>query len=216
MVNVENTRLFPDHLLQGSEQERVQYFEHKLIAHDRLSQAHEELSTAIYQPAGSPIIVVTGPTGVGKTTLLQRMIKDVQQFPPAPTREGTIVIAGVEAPALDSVGFDWRDFFFRALQVLDEPLVDRKTVGYQVRTGSADTAKGLASRGKYSRADLRHVFEAALAQRGRRYSGSMKHSICQRSPGADASLIRWTRSSRWQASRRRDLSCWEPMMFSTC
>ena len=64
---------FPRALLEQPISARLRYFETKVVAHEQLKQVHADLLHAIRHPAGASLIFVFGPTGVGKTTLRQRI-----------------------------------------------------------------------------------------------------------------------------------------------
>src|SRR6266478_10195950 len=64
---------FPRDLLTQPIASRLRYFETKVVAHQRLKEVHATLLHAIRHPAGASLILVCGPTGVGKTTLRQRI-----------------------------------------------------------------------------------------------------------------------------------------------
>src|SRR5436309_3504358 len=66
---------FPRELLLQPVEARCTYFENKVIAHPLLKTAYERLLSTIHQPAGESIIWVYGPTGVGKTTLIKRIVR---------------------------------------------------------------------------------------------------------------------------------------------
>ncbi len=66
---------FPHDLLEQPVEVRRRYFETKVVAHQRLKEVYEALLHAIRYPAGTSLILIVGPTGVGKTTLLQRIVK---------------------------------------------------------------------------------------------------------------------------------------------
>lgn len=61
---------FPEDFLSQSVNQRITYFQNKTVHHPKLLQAYERLETCLIQPAGVAIILLLGPTGVGKTTLL--------------------------------------------------------------------------------------------------------------------------------------------------
>src|SRR5437660_250943 len=117
------TRGFPSALLSQPIATRRHYFETKVVAHQRLKEVYEALLHAIRYRAGTSLIFVTGPTGVGKTTLLQRLVnqflEDAAQDPS--TTLGQIPVVAMEAPSPDSGHFSWKDYFTRALLALDEP-----------------------------------------------------------------------------------------------
>src|SRR5260370_39330486 len=66
---------FPRELLEQSKEERLAYFKAYTVAHPHLSQADDAVWNAIREPARKLVIFVFGPTGVGKTTLLEHIEK---------------------------------------------------------------------------------------------------------------------------------------------
>src|SRR5260370_27918340 len=67
----------PRELLAQPTDARLAYFTSKVVAHPRLTAVHRAVRDALSQPAGASLILVYGPTGVGKTTLRMRL---EQQF----------------------------------------------------------------------------------------------------------------------------------------
>ena len=124
---------FPRTLLEQPIAARLRYFETKVVAHEQLKQVHADLLHAIRHPAGASLIFVFGPTGVGKTTLRQRierqLIEDALADPA--TTPGHIPVVGMEAASPDS-GISGRTTHARRLMALDEPLLSDK-IGYEVR-----------------------------------------------------------------------------------
>ena len=59
----------PRELLSQPPEARLAYFAAKVVAHPRLAEAHRAVRDALRQPTGASMILVYGPTGVGKTTL---------------------------------------------------------------------------------------------------------------------------------------------------
>src|SRR5207244_7664084 len=119
---------FPRELLQAATSERLGYFRAYTIAHPRLKAVSDALWRAIQEPAGRALILVIGPTGVGKTTLRLRIEQELRQrFLAAGEPEpGRIPVVGFEAAAPDSGNFNWKDYYRRALGALEEPLIDYK------------------------------------------------------------------------------------------
>src|SRR5437870_5260933 len=74
---------FPRALLQAAQSERLGYFRAYTIAHPRLKAVSDALWRAIQEPAGRALILVIGPTGVGKTTLRLRMEQALRHRRPA-------------------------------------------------------------------------------------------------------------------------------------
>lgn len=108
--------------------DRLAYFDAVRMRHPRVSQALADLKFMAQPGAGSDITLLVGPTGVGKSTVVQamrdqvlvenrdRMLEDMALIP--------IIVA--EAPASGERGFSWRIFYQRVGEELQEPLMSRK------------------------------------------------------------------------------------------
>ena len=64
---------FPRELLTRPWNARLQYFKGYTVAHPRLVAARDSLLAAIHEMAPNSLILVLGPTGVGKTTLRMKI-----------------------------------------------------------------------------------------------------------------------------------------------
>lgn len=119
---------FPKHLLEQSIEERVRYFKNFTVNHPKFKKAFDELLDLTYSPDSSSIILVYGPTGVGKSTLFQKVYERLfrDAMPSLKSDPGKIPVVGMEAIAPDNSNFDWKDFYIRALEAIDEPLIDFK------------------------------------------------------------------------------------------
>lgn len=119
---------FPRNLLDAPVRERVEYFKGFLTSHPVINAVYEELKQVIYQPGGPSLIFLLGPTGVGKTTLLNylvsKVLEEAQERMEAD--KGYIPIAGISAVSPEFSQFDWQDFYIRSLRALREPLIDKK------------------------------------------------------------------------------------------
>ena len=60
---------FPRDLLSRARTERLAYFQAYTVAHPQLVEAKQRLLNAIQEPVRNSLVMVLGPTGVGKTTL---------------------------------------------------------------------------------------------------------------------------------------------------
>lgn len=122
---------FSKELLEKSPAERIGYFAAHRIAHTKLMKAYNALLEAVEDAKDGSIITILGPTGVGKTTLLERLRqKAVNEFYGAsieqnPEAGGCIPIVMVEAASADK-GFDWKDYYRRLLAELYDPIPARK------------------------------------------------------------------------------------------
>jgi hypothetical protein len=138
----------------------------KLIAHPVLLQVEKQLTAAIEEPAGGNIVAVFGPSGVGKTVLMNAMIRRLlaRETEAMERNPGYTPIAWMEAAAPTSGNFNWRDNFVRCLEALGEPLIDRKRIyGPATLPGSAPVPL------RHSAArvdDLQHAVEVSIRNRG--------------------------------------------------
>src|SRR5574337_983899 len=89
---------FPPALLTEPPAVRLDYFKAKRIAHPRLLEADRSLIQTLYEPAGASVIIVAGPTGVGKTTLRLRAQQHLlnKALPQLEIDRGRIPVVGME------------------------------------------------------------------------------------------------------------------------
>lgn len=118
---------FPISLLAENQAERVAYFRKYVIAHPRLKQVDTALWNAIREPAGTAMIFVCGPTGVGKTTMRRHLEARLRDEFHSGRAEGRLAIAGVDAVAPDDGKFAWGDFYRRTLKILEQPFLPEHT-----------------------------------------------------------------------------------------
>jgi energy-coupling factor transporter ATP-binding protein EcfA2 len=107
---------------------RLAGFQAFTVAHPRLVAAKDELITAIRESEPNSIVMVSGATGVGKTTLRMKaqqvLIEELRLE--LEVNRSRIPVASVEAIAPDVGSFCWRSHFKRLLQEMNDPLVDRR------------------------------------------------------------------------------------------
>jgi energy-coupling factor transporter ATP-binding protein EcfA2 len=157
--------MFPPELLKSTPREQLAYFKGVSVTHPLLEQARRSLLDAINEPADASLIVLYGPTGVGKTTLLQhvlsRLIADAADE--MEQDKSYIPVASVEAVAPSSGIFSWRDHYMRSLEALNEPMVNRKLAlgpGLPQRDPAAHH-----NRKNATELDLRYALEKCLRYR---------------------------------------------------
>lgn len=113
---------FPKELLLEPSIKRYKYFEKYVVAHPKLIQKKEELLSSLNHSSGDRIILLVGPSGVGKSTLKENLKKQYIKN----TKRGIIPVVDVEAIPPDQGQFNWKDYYRRSLEKLNEPLIDHK------------------------------------------------------------------------------------------
>jgi len=157
---------FSQELLTASSTEKLAYFTNCTVVHRRLKQAYDEFLDAVNNPGGASLILLFGPTGVGKTTLLHQVVRVLFEQNQASMLldSAHIPVATVEARSPDLGCFDWKDYYKSVLIALSEPFAD-----YKVRTGSSrvygNGIKQVTVKLKPTLADLRADVEHIIKQR---------------------------------------------------
>lgn len=157
---------FPLDLLVQPASHRLAYFRSYTVAHPVLQAVDSAVKRALREPAGGSLVLVVGPTGVGKTTLRRRIEQQLRNTFVSAAKEDPerIPVVGVEAAAPDSGNFNWKDYYRRALWALEEPLTDYKS-DYSAASASApQTGRSAVVRRGDSNA-LRYALEQALRHR---------------------------------------------------
>lgn len=119
----------------------------------------------------SRVVIVTGPSGVGKSTLGESLHKQaLKTAEPAMKADPSIVPSVlVRAVAPHGRAFNWKDFFIRALLQLKEPLVERKAwIPEQLTLLGSDQPMKIGGDHLYPEL-LRRTMENALKYRHTRY-----------------------------------------------
>lgn len=103
--------------------ERVKWFSHRIVRHPRIDQVAREVCFWINTPSGNDILLVIGPTGVGKTTQQKQLENTLHGVHAEQIKRDAsfIPFLRVEAPAPESSSFSWKDFYIRILTKLEEP-----------------------------------------------------------------------------------------------
>jgi len=116
------------------------------VAHPLLRAADEELRRFIAEPAGAALALVYGPTGVGKTTLVTRVQRVINEsLAPELAADGSrsgLTVVRLNAPEGSSF---WRAFYLQLGAELDDPFFDLPLRG-RSNWGERATAAELRSR----------------------------------------------------------------------
>lgn len=120
--------LFPIELLQESAEKRVEYFRNSRTDHPNLAQCFDRAMSAINSACGAKVVLVTGPTGAGKTTLARMIYKAlVRQYAELIKEDpGAVPVAGFNAIPPNGSSFNWKDFYIRLLERHGDVLTNRK------------------------------------------------------------------------------------------
>jgi flagellar biosynthesis GTPase FlhF len=159
---------FPPELLTQSAKNRLDYFKasDQTVMHQNLKLAYKQVLRAILQPAGASIILVMGPSGVGKTTLLRLVEKNIieESLAQMELDPGWIPLVCVEAVAPGKDTFRWRNFYKRTLIAIDEPLINDK-ISYNEDGIRRDSEGKLIVKSRATEDSLRLAMEQALSHR---------------------------------------------------
>ncbi|WP_068672904.1 TniB family NTP-binding protein [Oceanobacillus sp. Castelsardo] len=120
-------RLFEEELLTKSKKEREKFFNDFTVSHTKMKQVSDELKNEIYKGSQN-IIMVVGPSGVGKSRLFSAtMLSVLKDMEEETEKDRSIIpISGIELPNPDLGKFNWKDFYYRVLSSLRDPLIDYK------------------------------------------------------------------------------------------
>ncbi|WP_372981509.1 ATP-binding protein [Marinobacter sediminum] len=155
----------PAVVFEASAEVRSAYFASGFVLrHDRLNGVFQETVTALKERTGKHMVVVAGPTGVGKTTLAKRVTDYVyQDFVPNWHEDPVCIPCVCVELRMDSQsGFDWKELYRQVLVALNEPLVDRKC---NIRTTTDYQKSQVMTGGHITVSRLRTEMEQALKER---------------------------------------------------
>jgi GTPase SAR1 family protein len=157
---------FPRELLNKSNEERLKYFQDYAVAHPVLVETFNKLWRAVKDPKPGSLVLVYGPAGVGKTTLLEYLEKRIreelsQQL--ADDRE-MIPLVKVEARCPENGNFNWKTLYRSILRNLAEPAIDQK-LDMSKWLGMWDYYRQTANNKTTPTDKLREVVEQALKRR---------------------------------------------------
>lgn len=127
-MNNNQSCLFPISLLSASADRRIEYFRNARIEHPHLKRCFEQAMSAINGARGPKVVLVTGPTGAGKTTLARMIYARLMiQYKGLITQDrGAVPVAGFNAIPPNGASFNWKDFYVRLLERHGDVLTKRK------------------------------------------------------------------------------------------
>jgi hypothetical protein len=120
----------PDKIAHLSSEEKKALFMNVTITHPQLKAVHDKIRRAIRQPAGFSFVLVHGPTGAGKTTMMESLIEQTKElflsaeakasfptFSPYEMVPTSIPVLRIEADPPDKSAFN-RGYFYRTVLTL--------------------------------------------------------------------------------------------------
>lgn len=122
------TNKFFSEMINKSKAERLKSFQDYEVAHPVLTDTFEKLWRAVKDTKPGSLVLVYGPAGVGKTTLLDYLEKRIIEYLARQLEcdREIIPLVKVEAKCPDNGNFSWKTLFRAMLQSLSEPAVDQK------------------------------------------------------------------------------------------
>lgn len=143
---------------------RLATFRRKLVKHLTIEHALTLVLGAVKQPRPESVIVLTGPSGVGKSTLVlavERHLRSIhaQRMADDP---GFLPYISLRAQSPLDGHFNWKDMLVRTLSSAGEVLIDRKVVSHfelDLDGRRVDSMKGLV------REELRRSLESLVRSR---------------------------------------------------
>lgn len=140
--------------------ERLQSFRCFTVAHPLLLEVKERLLAAIKSAAPGSLILVLGPTGVGKTTLRLKVERLLSQelLPALEADRSRIPFVSINTVASLNGNFSWKDHFARLLRQMNEPLIEDKLGGERNFRGQFTSAPRVGL-------ELQYAVEQALRHR---------------------------------------------------
>lgn len=115
--------------LSSADLEQIATFEKVRIGHPKLLAVHKEVISFVRQPADTNALLIAGPTGVGKTTLMGRVVETLDaEFARTPvmTAAGKRIgpPAAFDTPPATAGNFAWTEWYRNGLEALDHPAPD--------------------------------------------------------------------------------------------
>ncbi len=124
-----NPRLMPVEVACNlSDQLKQLYFSRLMIGHPRMAEMVKKLTKMIQPESGFDIVLAIGPTGVGKSSLLDEMVRSVMQdFKQEMIKNtGLIPVIGIEIPESGQKQFAWSALYTALLEQTNDQLTHKK------------------------------------------------------------------------------------------
>lgn len=159
--------------------QKLTQFKDYAVRHPQLAQVDMHLMRAIREPAGFAHVLVYGPSGVGKTTMIRQIARRLNETMGEDAQSNDLGNRNGHVPQLpllimetrpsDASVFNRTDYYRTALKLLGEPFYERRML-VDIDATETIVKKG---RGRSSKnftfndsPELRHALEEAMTKRG--------------------------------------------------
>lgn len=101
--------LVPSEVRSWLFQQQITWFDGRVVEHEMLTQISKSLRRALTPPVKRPLLSVIGPSGVGKSTLLQKLDERViaSEMSSMNSDLSYVLVAGIEPKAPHTGNYDW-------------------------------------------------------------------------------------------------------------
>lgn len=156
--------------LKSKELKKLTQFKEYAVSHPQLALVDKLLMRAIQEPTGFAHVLIYGPSGVGKTTMIHQITKRLNGTAAARSNGSlaTVPLLLLETRPPDGGAFNRADYYRTALKFLGEPFYERRLL-VDIDTEQSWEKKG-RSRTKTAQfndsPELRQALEETMAKRG--------------------------------------------------
>jgi DNA polymerase III delta prime subunit len=161
-------------------QSKLTQFKEYAVLHPQLARVDMLLMRAIREPAGFAHVLVYGPSGVGKTTMIRQIAKRLNENVPEQLpgvsnslnyRNGSqppMPLLLLETRPSDGGVFNRADYYRTALKLLGEPFYERRMlIDIDAEQTWEKKGRGRTKTAQFNDSpELRHALEEAMTKRG--------------------------------------------------
>ncbi len=153
--------------LAPSARRRLTHFKEFAVSHPLLQRADATLMQAIREPAGFTHVLVYGPSGVGKSTMIRQIATRLNTAALKPPPGGKVPVPALllETRPPDTHAFHRADYYRTALKVLGEPFFERRVL-VDIEAEATWEKRGRKPARFQDAPELRHALEDALRRYG--------------------------------------------------
>ncbi len=111
-----------------SDADKIKYFKLVRLKHPRIAETLNEMTLRATSDMGKGIVLLIGPTGVGKSTLIKTLGEQMisRERAEIDADPSYVPVAMMVAPASGGPGFSWKMFYSVLGKALREPLMEKK------------------------------------------------------------------------------------------